>query len=194
MLKLLIALIKVSNILWLFPIIRQRKGRYSFFFATLSVAGAIETTLVFIHLQNFSNLTNVFVLILIIIFLIAQEQQKQFSLGFILLPVIWIGIILAIHSHKFEGMNMLAFSIVIVGLFLRRLIIETVSNQYFNLFTVVLLSYIMSMALRTFFAITRTDVGINYYLFSILFEMICGLFFIIFTEGNPKLTLRIGSN
>jgi len=51
--------------------------------------------------------------------------------------------------------------------------------------------YELSITLRTFFGVTGTEVGYSYYIITMIFETIIGVFFIVFAENNPRLTLKM---
>lgn len=192
--KLLVVLLTAENIIWLLPIIRQRTGRYSYFFGYLTISGLVELIVQFTHTTKYINLVAVFFLVLITSCLYIPQQQRKLRISFALLAAVLTILVLQFHSRQVEEVVAMIFCTIIAGLFLRRLIVETIVSYSFSIFTAVLLIYIMSMTIRLFFAITRTNIGTTYFVFSLALEALCGLFFIVFNENNPRLHWEIKSD
>ena len=193
LIKLFLLLGLISNIVWVFPVYIQRKGRYSAFFTYMAIAALLEIITKYAGFTNYMNFVVVFFLVLLAYSIIYPRPHDKVHYPVLFLGFVLVGLLLLLRNHAIELSCIIIECLIIVGALLRRLIIETTVTHSFSLFTSVLLFNELSMIMRAFFALTRTNVGIKFYVFSLLFEMVCGMFFMVFSEENSRLSIRIKS-
>lgn len=182
----------MENAIWLFPAIRQIRGRYAPYFLVLGISGLLEIILLRAHSLRYINLLCVFASSLLVYFLIetdAIRKVRYVSIAFLIL--VSCGINQFCHGRPEIAISVLLRT-AILGIFVKRLITETAIKHSFNIFTAFLILYELSIVLRFFFAITETQVGYFYFYTSMIFESMLGIFFFIFTEESRGMMVKIG--
>ncbi len=80
---------------------------------------------------------------------------------------------------------------IILFIFIRKFLLEAVQFRAYGVFLASLVIYELSLTIRLFFAVTGTEIGYSYYIISMILETGVGLFFILFSEDDPRLAIRM---
>ena len=182
----------ISDIVWVLPAFRQFSGRYKNYFIIVGLAGIISNTLQFIpHFMVYVNYTGLFMSALLVATAWGRDNSSQKKyVQYALLIVVSI-IFMLFREKQMNALGMLFLHLLVMLIFLSNVVLETVSTKSVNLFLFMMVLYELSIVVRFFMAITSTVPSIYYYHFSIIFEMLVGLFFSIFVEENPKFHIKL---
>ncbi len=191
-------LLVFEDLIWIFPAVRQIRGRLSFYFLSLACAGFIELVGLILprfHIhapRHFSPNFNIFVSILTIYFLFVSEALSKRK--YILIALIPIVALMLIPWQSFRSATtiLLICRIVIMGVFIKDLMAETAKRSQFSLFLLCLILYELSLVLRMGFGLAGTQVGLMYFYTSMIFETMLGIFFILFREDSRGIKIQIG--
>ncbi len=182
----------LENFVWLFPALSQRGKRLSFYFYILGGAGFVELIFLLNHRSLFADEIAFFVSALTVYLLFENKRLRKWRYCFIALLLGVTTTAYFKHFGRFELYLFLLSRVVILGVFLKQLISDSLIKQQFNLFLVCLVLYELSIVLRIGFALTQTQVGLYYYLVSMSFETMLGIFFTLFREDSRGIRLKIG--
>lgn len=107
------------------------------------------------------------------------------SIGIILLPI-YLN-----KNYRIYALIALIENFFILFTFLKIFFIETVRLRSFNVFVTVLIMYELSLIIRYFVGATGAEIGFYYYTISLILETVFGIFFIVFSEDNRLLKIKI---
>lgn len=180
----------LSDIVWLFPVLRQRKTKYFYLFLMYALTGPLGYLTYFLITPNmyFVTITLSYITFLSIfefallkgqwiyflgiycLFVVAYVNFTNWQYQSIILAVLWIATILML-SHHF---------------------IISLLELKFNSFVLLLISYLFLQVLQVFLIVAFEYKYIsNYMYFTDLFEILVGIFFIIFRADDDRLFIRL---
>lgn len=179
----------LSIIVWLFPPIRQFKGKFFFYFLILALLDPLlELIHLFIHLNpiEFYSIGN----LLLIISLLSFSKLQKYMGYLILITIIttWLSFSLGIREVI---MIIILEHLVILIFLLRVTLLDINDNRHINLFYIILDFYILSIIFKFFGTLIDLRFSLFYFYITSAFEILIGTFFILYNEKNsPKVKLR----
>lgn len=184
--------IRISNLVWIFPIFRQYKNQYFYFFLFLSVFDILTAVLRQIfHIT--SNAPYVIGAFLLVMSLQKKDEFKKYFAWEFVIMVVTVLIMLSINNRYFE-IYIIGFLYVIVLYYvLVHFFTHSIEKQSLNLFYAVLVLFQVLAVLKFINIITFNYVGYFYTAVTTLFQITAGLFFSFFRPDNPKISFRLFS-
>lgn len=180
-------IIYLSTFVWIFPPLRQFRGRFFYYFLIIALTDPAAVALHYLRLGWSMPLFVLFSAGL----LLSLPQQKRY----LKLPYLIPALILYIASVYFLQVSDLIILIGIIHIMIVYVLFKyTVNYVYRNgkvqLFHLLLLTYEISMLLKFINLIFELHAGIINYNFISGFQIILGILFCFIKEESPKLSFR----
>ena len=186
--QLIKTIILISTVIWLLPPIRQYKKEYFYFFLILALMDPLQIILkLFVVIYPF-RLYAIFVMFLIFSVLKIKHSKKT---------VLIMAAAAAVNVFLSFGMS---FNVLLIYLMLEHLtiliiILKNAITLFFDksvitLFHMVLILYMLTLVLKYLVVIIDLKTGGPYFYITSTFEILIGVFFIIYNEINsPRIKL-----
>jgi hypothetical protein len=181
------SIVLINSLVWLLVPIRQFRTRFFLFFLILGLLdpGAYILALVFKLNTAVPYLLGTVILLYPALF----EIKKQIKLGLVLI-LFTAGIIVAFYAMNISLIIQIIIHFIIFVSFLKVMVVFYSLNRRLLLFHLMLVLYEFSLILKFFVYYNEVGIGPAYYYVTTVFEIMIGIFFIIFKEANsPKLTV-----
>ncbi|MBI5728002.1 MAG: hypothetical protein HY965_09130 [Ignavibacteriales bacterium] len=180
------------NILWAYPVYKQRKGRFAYYFFAVGAAAVTSQALLFLDVIQYSAFFFLFFSYLAMVLLFKHQATNRIQFLFMLFAVI-----IAAFLYRFPGITLinyffLSFHLIIFTRLLKLLITESIIEGVFNLFIVILMIYELTLVLRSIYILSNTAPSFFYNTISLSIELAMGLFFCFYTENNKLLIVSFG--
>jgi hypothetical protein len=183
----------ICNIVWIFPAIRQKGTLYGKYFLILAVLGFYTTVTWFIqlHIPRLNNYSVIIFSAFLPFSLLTKEEFRAWKYLYLLVLCVILVILYTSHRVEVETLVLIGLHLLVLTVFLKQFIWETVTDRAFNSFIIFLITYELSILIRLFYAANGSIMGLYYYFVSMIFEILIGLFFTIFRENNPRLLIHL---
>lgn len=190
-LSILEILLYSSLIVWIFPVIRQYRGRTFFIFLVIALGDPITILLSIlfnINLGPFSPLFTSFVLALVVLFSIKEPNNIIFYIIFycvcLFLPLLSV-------NYKYYYFSMIVLHVFIFYQILIFFIKNNISEKSINIFYIIFLLY----ELLNIFKVSNLVIGVTnayeYHALTSIFQVALGLYFSIFRENSPRNFIKL---
>ncbi len=184
-------LIYSSVVVWIFPAIRQWKGRLFYYFLILAIIDPVS----YIHLIllntnipfKFNIIASLF-LLFSITWKIFSNKLNKIILLFLSAFIIFLFLLFDLSVKGNILVLILIYSIVFL-VFLKDLIVEYVNTSTINLFYMMLVFYQLTMISKFLNLIIGFADATAFFIITSIAQIFFGLFFSIFREDNPRLIL-----
>lgn len=180
----------ISAAIWLFPPLRQYKSFFFLYFLILAVVDLIVVTSLY-----FFN-TQLFLLypIASILILVSLQRREFISQNWIIIAV--VGLIamafpLFIHSEGLQYTLIIFIHTAVMIRMLHLFILNIADNRWINFYYVALVFYELTVILKFVNYLTGLINAYDYFIFTTIFEITLGLFFILFREDNRRIVLQL---
>ena len=173
-------------IVWAIIPFRQYKNKYFIYFLTWVCADLFALAARFI----FHSGTNVFfapLSFLALVSLLNFETTKKYLWAVIILFI--LSIMLSLKDNLWV-MTVILIHLFILGFFLKDIIVSLNKNYIINIFVLLLAFYEITVVAKNINYLTGFTNDYYYYIITNIFEIIFGLFFIIFKADDGRLILR----
>lgn len=180
----------ISQIVWLFPVLKQYKGRYGYYFFVLAASDPVGSIFLKMHLL----LPHAFHLFFSVAMLFAvqaavSERKIKWEL---LLPSLIASLFLGASLPKVpDRLITVAIQAVIFFYLIRRTVIFAGEYRYVSFFQVILLTYQASLIFKLINLVLLFQKGSVFFFFTTAFEIILGILFCIFTEEDTRFALKL---
>lgn len=186
--KILYYFFFTSVLIWFIPPIRQYRTDYFYFFLILAV------TDVFSLLFNYIiNIDQFLAFNLFSYFAVITLQKKEFIVRYlsmlILTALVIISITIALPSSN--NFTFIIIHTVLLYIFLRRFIHNFYFMNMVNIFLLGLIFYEFTVITKFMNLITGFTNAYYYYVITSVFQIIFGLFFSVFREGDTRLIFKL---
>ncbi len=184
--NLLYQIYSFTQLIWLFPPIKQHKSRYLIYFILIP---PIEATAVIHHYfhVNFLLLQNL-LSIISLLSILEKNFVKRVWPVLLLILLFFSGFFLS--SINDELIFILIHSL-ILGIFIKQLTLRLFNSKVINLFILILVFYEITVVTKSFNLITEFTGAHFYYLITSIFEFFIGMYFCIFKEDSPNTTITL---
>ena len=180
----------LSLVIWTIIPFRQWKQNYFKYFTILAMVDIVTNVL-----RKFfnSNTNSVYTIIslLLVYSLVGNKFIKKYK--YILTTCLGLTIYLSIYTLNNIN-NLVLFSIlhfIIIAILLKYFITKIVRTNILNIFTLILLLYEISVVTKIVNLITGFADAYTYFYLTTAFEILIGIFFIIFKEDDPRIVFKI---
>lgn len=182
-------LVFISTVVWLFTPIRQFKTRYFWLFLALALTDPLSIILG----RSFNLVLGQFYVPFSILYLFAIMDFSKITFKKIAfsLIVISLGIISFIRYWEYSQIFILVVLLLILILLVKNSFEFVIEKGSINIFHIVLVFYQMLNVLKFFSLINYFSTGIWFFFFSSILQIFIGIFFLIYSEDNSKLLIRI---
>ena len=180
-----IAVINIISIMaWIFPVIRNRKGRYSIFF----ILNALLDPLSFFALNSLNISPNylIFIMDIVLICFFNYLIMKTYKLKAKMLLLILIAVCIGYFEIEY---SIVILDLIILSQILYLMLYDVIKLRKLNLFPFILFLYFLLMALNTIFILINTNTGPFYFNQTIIIILLFAVFFSIFTDKSKTLII-----
>ena len=186
-------MVYLSPFVWIFPVIRQYKERFFYFFLTLAVfdpIGALIWLLFKFHTSPFQPL---FVSYVLLITLLDHKTIKNYKY------LVAIGFILCVIIPSIIGFRYLFYlgiviiHILIVYLMIRLFAEKGISRKGINIFYLNLLLYELLNLFKFYNIFVGLENAYTYATITSIFQIAIGIFFSIFKESSPQNIIKFSN-
>lgn len=184
--------IRISNLVWIFPIIRQYKNQYFYFFLFLS--GFDILTAVFRHIFYItSNASYVIQGLFLIFSLQGVSKFKNYFMYKLALLLLIISVTLVVNNRFFEIYIIGFFQFIILYYILIHFFRYNIEKQTLHLFYIVLVLFQILNVLKFINIVALNYTGYFYSTVTTVFQILTGLFFSFYRPDNSKLSFKLVS-
>jgi hypothetical protein len=179
----------ISTLTWLLVPFRQYKGEYFMFFLIIGLMDPITVILnKTLHTQPIS-LYIIFIFLAILTLLGLNVIRKNIALIIVLFAgSIFIAFFVNI---KYMIIYLALLHLMIFIIFLSRTIFDIYKDEFINVFYFVICVYEISIIIKFMVSIIDLKTGIILFYLTSAFEILVGLYFILYNEKNsPKIKLN----
>lgn len=172
----------ISAIVWLFPPIRQYKTKYFLFFLILALKNSFNEAA--LHM-NFSNPLTIDLIAAYLI--LASLVWRKISLKSLI--IFLTGLLLLIIAGNYLTLFGIVslkviLSSILVFIFSKDTILSFHKTAKINLFYLMLTFYEITIVIKFIDYITFAKIGVIYFNITTAFELLIGVFFIIYNSAN----------
>lgn len=181
---LFLKIIFISSIVaWLFPIFRQYKHKYFYFFLILAFGDPFN--LLIVELLHISLERSSLLSALLMVLSFIGPFKKRFWLYTSILLLLGCVIIklVPISDYVLEFLIMVLL-LILVFFTLKALIFNSLNTKSINLFYFVLFLYALSLALKYYIVLTLVTDYFIYFQLTNIFEILIAVFFSFYNEEN----------
>lgn len=178
-------------IIWLLPPIRQYGGKYFYFFLILAIADPLTYLLLKITQSNMNSINIISAFILFTILLNSKSFLRRWL---ILIPIFMLLIIINFVSYEFQHATLIFIHVLIIMLIFKITVVYIFDKNELNFFHFSLLLYEAIIVLRGIAILSELDTGIVFFYLCAIFQILLAIFFSIFREDKPKLSISLKKN
>ena len=179
-----------SMFVWILVPFRQYKQKLFWFFVVLAAPDPITTILRAIFNSN-SNLVYIFASILMIYTLIDYKRNvKRKIIFFFILTLSSLGLIES-KTPNIDLYLTVFLLIVILGIFFAKTVMSLVEYHEIKTFYALLILYQLSNITKILNVFTGVFDAYFYFYITTAFEILIGIFFIIFKQDDPRINFLI---
>lgn len=187
-----IIFIRISNLVWIFPVIRQYKNQYFYFFLFLSVFDIL--TAIFRNIFGISSNITYVVQVLFLVFALQEVNKlKKYLVYKIAFALLIIVITLSINNRFFEIYVIGFFQFIIFYYILLHFFRNNIQKQTLTLFYVVLVLFQVLNVFKFINIVALNYTGYFYSTITTVFQILTGLFFSFVRPDTPKLSFNLVS-
>lgn len=175
-----------SNIVWLFPAIRQFRGRYFLFFLVLALSDPINLLITWEFHIKILVLPVIITYVLFLSVISIEYLKKNFPILFVFFLVLMTPPFLSSKVNIIYTQLVLVFTLILMTI-LKTLITAYVEQKKLNLFYVVLIFYLLTLILKYFNLLLGFADAYAFFIITSIAQFAFGLFFSIFREDDSRL-------
>lgn len=181
-------IVYLSTFVWIFPPLRQLRGRFFYYFLILAATDPVSIALHYLGLESWS--IPLFVLLSAGLLLSLPGQNR-----YLRLPYLIPGFVLYTAAIYFLQISDLIILIGIIHIMIVYVLFRYTITYVFNsgkvqIFHLLLLTYEVSMLLKFINLIFELNAGIVNFNFISGFQILLGILFCFIKEENSKLSFR----
>lgn len=177
-------------IVWIFPVLRNRKGNYIFFFLILAVTDPISISISQILGENPNYLG---FLSSCLLFVFINKRYLKFN---IITKKILVIVVIILSGYIFNlwiQVLMLLVDVLIIGSIILELLKNLLTRRKINIFIVVLSFYYFLALLNPFLILFNKKAGTYYFYITLIIMLFFGVFFSIFSDNSKILIINLKS-
>lgn len=177
----------LSTFVWIFPPLRQFRGRFFYYFLILGLSDPVAMVLYYFNLEWSIPL---FVIFSAGLLLSLPQQNKYLRLPY-LIPALVL-FISAVYFLQVSDLIILLgiIHMIIIYVLFKYTINYVYKNRRIQVFHLLLLSYEISLLLKFINLIFELQAGIVNYNFITGFQILLGIMFCFIREESPRLALK----
>jgi hypothetical protein len=180
-------IVYVSAFFWLFPPLRQFKGRYFYYFLVLALTDPIA-----LFIAPVLKIDNVFIhslcSLLLLISIVSLDSLKKLISILILVIISAAFYFIVLQNSLFI---LLSIHPVILIILIHRSLLFIADRFEINVFILTLIFYEISLIVNFIVFISGTDLGIIFFYLTVSFQILVAIFFILFRDDSHVLSIKI---
>lgn len=188
--QLTFIILYISTIAWIFPIFRQFRTNLFYFFLVLGLSDPVSTFAIKVLSLRPENIQ--IIISPILFWALSIDRKKKFTINKL---EIFVFILTYVLYFLIDNYN-ITLLIVYVAITIRSIfivIIELHIKHLINFVHVVLAFYMISSVVSLLIYLNGDHQAIVLFYINLAFQTLIAVFFSIFKEDNPKLTIKVMS-
>ena len=182
----------LSTIFWLFPPLRQYKGKYFFYFLILALEDIVAYFLIIALKYNYLQVYNI-VNILLLCSLIDKKIIKKYWYMIVFTTLLFLEIN-SLPNYKIIISSMIVIHLIILYIFFKTTAIEYNKRNYLNTGHFVLILYEITILLKFLILLGSFAKGEVFFYLTTAFEIMVAIFFTVYkVEESPAIKLNLFS-
>ncbi len=175
----------ISIVAWFFPLFKQYKHNYFYYFLILALTDPISYLLV--KLFRFDVERSLLIAALLMVFSFISFYKKHFASYSLIIFISGLVTFTYIPINDYiSKFLILVFLLVIVYLVLKAMIVDAMKEKSMSLFYLVLFVYVLSLTLKFYIELTLVMDSFIYFYITTGFEILAAIFFSLYNEENCK--------
>ncbi|MGE5682849.1 MAG: hypothetical protein ACM34K_18435 [Bacillota bacterium] len=179
----------LSEIVWLFPVLKQYRGRYGYYFLILATGDPLVSIFLKMHLL----LPHAFHILVSIasLFAVAAASSRKIKWG-LFLPLLALSLFAGATLTKVPARLITAGIQIIIFLYLIcQMVVFAGKHRYVSFFHILILTYQASLIYKMINLVLVFQKGSLYFFSATAFEIVLGILFCIFTEEDNRFALQL---
>jgi hypothetical protein len=178
----------ISSVVWIFPIFRQYNTRIFYFFLVLGLSDPINLLCVLVF--NFKTGLIHSIAALLLFYSLNLRYQKKIKISYtdLLVAVLFLTSIVFLSDLFYL---VIAIHILIFARLVQIVIMPLHQKSELNIFYLILIFYEITVITKLSIYLSETYSGILFTYITLAFEVLIAIFFTVFKENNPRLTLKL---
>lgn len=186
--NLALTILYISTIAWVFPIFRQYRSNLFYFFLFLGICDPL--TFVFIKTLHIKNEIIAVIIAPILFYAIDIDRKKPFEINKTEIAVFILTAVLVVLIKNLNVILLIIHTLITIRAIFK-IIIELHIKQIINFVHVVLAFYMISSVVSLLIYLNGDHQAIVLFYINLAFQTLIAVFFSIFKEDNPKLTIKV---
>jgi hypothetical protein len=181
--------IYISSFAWIFPIFRQYKTRFFYFFLILGLSDPINLLCV-LELNVKSGLVHSIASLLLFYSINHSEKKTRFSYTDMLVVILFLSTTVFLAELYFITIGI---HILILARFIQLFTIILHQKTEINIFCAGLVFYEITVVIKLAIYLSGTYSGVLFSYITLAFQLLIAIFFTIYREDNPHLRVKLKS-
>lgn len=178
----------ISIIIWLFPPLRQFRGKFFYYFLIQAIADPIAMTLVKLHYFNIPFYVSKDIFLMLCLWNLKETIRR----AYLIIPVLSL-IYYLVYGIDYH-ITYLILSVLHMGIlyFIFKMATDDILElKLVKVFYMVFILYELSLVLKFILVAAAVNLGSIYYFLTAAFDILLGIFFIFVSERNEKFAIPI---
>lgn len=188
---LLYTISNISSIVWSLPPFRQYKGKFFNYFLILAISDPLGVFLIKLGYRNNYSVYAVAAAATLLSVMALNKNISRMPAMYFILFTMAAGVFMPLVEVK---LLIAAILIVLIYYFIRYMIIFVGKHGRVNFFHVLFLVYNVSLTFKLINIALELQKGQLYFYFTTGFEIILGILFCIFREGEKQFAFKLSKN
>lgn len=177
-----------SSIVWLLPIFRQYKSNFFYFFLILGLMDPL--TILFVSVLGLVPQGLIFSVGSLILFFSIDNSIQRLLEQWIINSLLTVVCFLMIFYLPTLEILVALIHMLILFKFIKIIVVQMHKDSEFNFFYLVLIFYELSLIINLVVHFSVTETSVTLFYATVFFQMLVAIFFTIFREDSPLLTIR----
>ena len=179
-----------ADIIWLFPVFRQRKNKYFLFFLSLSLVNPVAYFTYYFIVKNMYLPSLTFVYLAFLSFF-SKKIIKDKGHYFLLTYIIFLISYFSTSNWKYHAVIQSILIFAIILMVAHNFMLSLLEGK-FNIFIIVIIAYLFLQIIQGILFITMgMELIRNYVYFAHFTEILLAVFFITFRADDDRLSIRL---
>ena len=182
----------LNDLIWIFPIFRNWRTKFSYYFLILGITDPIAMLFAFVfHISIFKIYVVDSLLLIPAIFNFRLSKKHNFAAMAVYFLILSVIIFIKINQDTNAFLLMMILHIIVFLIFLKLFLEDTKGKNSFKLFYIILLLYEATLVLKFIIIMALTMDALALLFISTVFTCLIAVFFIIYNEENsPVVKLK----
>lgn len=178
-------------IVWIFPVIRQYRGNFFYYFLILAVTDPVNRFWFFF--TGPSPNAYIYCISSLLLYYSIDVRNQRISENWVSKLTLLLTFIAAMLLNTNYHLITTVLHIIILFKFIKIITVKLYNESKLNLFYLTLILYELTIVLKMSLIIVITETGTVFFHITMVFEMLIAVFFMIFKEDNSKIIINLKS-